>query len=65
MYSYPEGAALVQVKRTSSGGFDTPTWTNFAYPCATITSANTVFEKNVLGIYAGPNPAKPYLAKFP
>ena len=62
---YPEGAALVQVKRTSSGGFDTPIWTNFAFPGATITSANTVFEKNVLGVYVGPNPAKPYLAVFP
>ena len=61
----PDGAALVQVKRTSSGGFDTPTWTHFAFPGATITSANTVFEKNVLGVYAGPNPAKPYLAIFP
>ena len=45
----PDGAALVQVKCTSSGGFGTPTWTHFAFPGATITSANTVFEKNVLG----------------
>lgn len=61
----PDGAALVQVKRNSSGGFATPTWTSFAFPGATITSANTVFEKNVLGVYAGPDPAKPYLATFP
>lgn len=62
---YPEGAALVQVKRTSSGAFDTPIWTQFAFPGATVTSANTVFEKNVLGVYADPSPTRPYLATFP
>ena len=60
--SAPQGAAFVQVKRNSSGGFATPTWTSFAYPGASITSANTVFEKNVLGVYT---PTKPYLAVFP
>jgi hypothetical protein len=58
----PQGAAFVQVKRNSSGGFAIPTWTSFAYPGASITSANTVFEKNVLGVYT---PTKPYLAVFP
>lgn len=61
----PTGAALVQISRTSSGSFGTPTWTNFAFPGATITSANTVFEKNVLGVYEGPAPTTPYLAVFP
>ncbi|MEA9568783.1 hypothetical protein [Polynucleobacter sp. AP-Nickl1-40-C4] len=63
--TYPTGAALVQVGRNSSGGFGTPTWTNFAFPGAAITSANTVFEKNVLGVYADPAPTTPYLAVFP
>lgn len=63
--TYPTGAALVQVGRNSSGGFATPTWTNFAFPGAAITSANTVFEKNVLGVYASPAPTTPYLAVFP
>jgi len=63
--SYPTGAALAQVSRSTSGGFGTPTWTNFAFPGASITSANTVFEKNVLGVYKGPAPTTPYLAVFP
>jgi hypothetical protein len=63
--TYPTGAALAQVSRNSSGGFATPVWTNFAFPGAAITSANTVFEKNVLGVYKGPAPTTPYLAVFP
>lgn len=63
--TYPTGAALVQVSRNTSGGFGTPAWTNFAFPGAAITSANTVFEKNVLGVYANPAPTTPYLAVFP
>ena len=63
--TYPTGAALVQIGRNSSGGFATPSWTNFAFPGAAITSANTVFEKNVLGIYESPAPTTPYLAVFP
>jgi hypothetical protein len=63
--SYPTGAALAQVSRSTSGGFGTPTWTNFAFPGASITSANTVFEKNVMGVYKGPAPTTPYLAVFP
>lgn len=62
---YPAGAAFVQVSRTSAGGFGTPVWTNFAFPGAAVTSANTVFEKNVLGIYLDPAPTTPYLAVFP
>ena len=61
----PFGAALVQIKRNSSGGFAAPTWTNFAFPGATVTSANTVFGKNVLGVYTSPMPVTPYLAVFP
>ncbi len=60
--SSPQGAAFVQIKRNSSGRFASPTWTSFAYPDAPITSANTVFEKNVLGVFT---PTAPYLAVFP
>ena len=61
----PFGAAFVQIKRNSSGGFALPTWTNFGFPGATVTSANTVFGKNVLGVYTAPMPVTPYLAVFP
>ena len=58
-----EGAALVQVKRNADGRFATPTWTLLAYPGATVTSANTVYRKNVLGVFA--SPVTPYLAIVP
>lgn len=61
----PFGAALVQIKRNSSGGFAEPTWTNFAFPGAAVTSANTVLGKNILGVYTSPMPVTPYLAVFP
>ena len=61
--SSPEGAALVQVKRNTDGSFATPTWTLLAYPGATVTSANTVYRKNVLGVFA--SPVTPYLATVP
>lgn len=61
--SSPEGAALVQVKRNTNGSFATPTWTLLAYPGATVTSANTVYRKNVLGVFA--SPVTPYLATVP
>jgi hypothetical protein len=59
----PEGAALVQIKRNSDGSFAMPSWTMLAYPGATVTSANTVYRKNVLGVYGGP--VTPYLATVP
>ena len=58
-----EGAALVQVKRNADGSFATPTWTMLAYPGATVTSANTVYRKNVLGVFG--TPVTPYLATVP
>lgn len=61
--SDPEGAALVQVKRNADGSFATPTWTMLAYPGATVTSANTVYRKNVLGVFG--TPVTPYLATVP
>jgi hypothetical protein len=59
----PEGAALVQIKRNANGTFATPTWTMLAYPGATVTSANTVYRKNVLGVFG--SPVTPYLATVP
>ena len=59
----PEGAALVQIKRNINGSFATPTWTMLAYPGATVTSANTVYRKNVLGVFG--TPVTPYLAIVP
>lgn len=58
-----EGAALVQIKRNTDGSFATPTWTMLAYPGATVTSANTVYRKNILGVFA--SPVTPYLATVP
>lgn len=59
----PEGAALVQIKRNANGTFATPTWTMLAYPGAAVTSANTVYRKNVLGVFG--TPVTPYLATVP
>ena len=59
----PEGAALVQIKRNANGSFATPTWTMLAYPGAVVTSANTVYRKNVLGVFG--TPVTPYLATVP
>ena len=61
--SDPEGAALVQVKRNADGSFATPSWTMLAYPGASVTSANTVYRKNVLGVFGFP--VTPYLATVP
>jgi len=59
----PEAAALVQVKRNADGSFATPSWTMLAYPGAKVTSANTVYRKNVLGVFGFP--VTPYLAIVP
>lgn len=45
------GAALAHVRRTRSGAFDKATWTTISYPDSTLTSANTVYQEDVLGIY--------------
>lgn len=58
-----QGAALVHITRNSNGGFNTPSWTNIAYPGATATSANTVYRKNILGVFE--TPTTPYLATVP
>jgi hypothetical protein len=49
-----EGASFVTVKRNKNGTFDLAEWKDIAYPGddVKITSANTVYLDNVLGIYA-------------
>lgn len=46
------GASFVSVKRNPEGTFDEATWTDIAFPDATVTSANTVYRNNILGIYS-------------
>lgn len=45
-----EGAAFVSVKRNADGSFGEASWTNIAYPGDVVTSANTVYKNNILGI---------------
>jgi hypothetical protein len=45
-----EGASFVSVKRNPDGTFGEATWTDIAYPGDMITSANTVYKNNILGI---------------
>lgn len=45
------GVAFVNVPRNSNGTFGTASWTNIAYPNASFMSGNTVYQKNVLGVY--------------
>ena len=59
-----QGGALVNVPRNSTGGFGTPAWTPIAYPGASTTSANTVYQNNILGVYipSGSSQVYSYLA---
>lgn len=50
----PGGTAnpvFVHVPRNSNGSFGAATWTNFSYPGSSATSANTVYQNYVLGLY--------------
>lgn len=58
-----KGGSLVQITRNATRGFNTPTWTDVNYPGAAFTSANTVYRKNILGIFG--SPIAPYLATAP
>jgi len=42
---------LAHVPRTSSGGFGTASWKTISYPDSTVTSANTVIDKTIIGVY--------------
>ncbi|MCC2624579.1 MAG: hypothetical protein K0R14_452 [Burkholderiales bacterium] len=53
-WQVPGGTAnpvFVHVIRNANGSFGNATWTNFSYPKATATSANTVYQNYVLGLY--------------
>jgi len=58
---------LAHVCRTSSGGFTTsPTWVTVSYPNATTTTADTVYQNNILGVYMpGAQALNGYLATIP
>lgn len=45
-----EGASFVSVKRNADGSFGDAKWTAIAYPGDMVTSANTVYKNNILGI---------------
>src|SRR5262249_26053162 len=44
-------AALVKVPRLPMGQFGTAKFTDFGFPGASLTSANTVIDTDILGIY--------------
>ena len=44
-------AALANVPRNQDGSFGDATWTTVSYPHSTVTSANTVFEEDIIGVY--------------
>jgi hypothetical protein len=58
---------LAHVTRTASGGFTTsPTWVAVSYPNATTTTADTVYQNNILGVYKpGIQPLNGYVANIP
>ena len=58
---------LAHVTRTPSGGFTTsPTWVAVSYPNATTTTADTVYQNNILGVYKpGVQPLNGYVANIP
>lgn len=60
-------AALATVSRTGDGRFGAATWTTIAYPDATVTSANTVYERSIIGVYevAGSDASRGYVATVP
>ncbi|WP_281322491.1 hypothetical protein [Flavobacterium aestivum] len=45
------GASFVSVKRNSDGSFGEANWIDIDFPNSSLTSANTVYRNNVLGIY--------------
>jgi hypothetical protein len=45
------GVGFAHVPRTGSGTFGQATWKTIAYPDSTVTSANTVYEKKIIGVY--------------
>ena len=58
---------LAHVTRASDGGFTTtPTWVTVSYPNTTTTTADTVYQNNILGVYIpGVQPLNGYVANIP
>lgn len=58
---------LAHVTRTPSGGFTTtPTWVTVSYPNAALTTGDTVYQNNILGIYQpGVQSVNGYVANIP
>ena len=42
---------FVHVPMLAGGEYATPTWNDFMYPGSSVTSANTVYQNNVLGLF--------------
>nr|WP_315222929.1 hypothetical protein [uncultured Flavobacterium sp.] len=45
------GASFVAVSRNSDGSFGEANWIDVDFPDSSVTSANTVYQNNILGIY--------------
>lgn len=45
------GASFVSVSRNADGSFGEANWVDIDFPDSTVTSANTVYRNNILGIY--------------
>jgi len=45
------GASQATVQRYLDGSFSEAVWSNISYPASVITSANTAYKNNILGIY--------------
>lgn len=57
-------AALANVPRNQDGSFGDATWTTVSYPHSKVTSANTVFEQDIIGVYevSGSDASNGYVA---
>lgn len=60
-------AALVNVQRNQDGSFGDAVWTTVSYPDSTVTSANTVYEADLIGVYqvTGSARSRGYVATVP
>lgn len=59
--------AFVHIERTPSGGFGPATWINAWYPGSTTTTADTVYQNYLLGVYKVPGSSvlNGYVATIP
>ena len=59
-------AAFVNIPRNDDGTFGDATWTTISYPESSLTSANTVYQRDVMGIYQlGSDLSSGYVATVP